>query len=176
MIDKLIIERDELLKENNELRNNLEKFNNELKEANDLFNEKTKSFTDDINNNNKKIKDYRNKIQQLKLKINELIKEKEQLQNKLNDNEKKYLKQLNNKKELSLTPQTKKINPIINNALNMINSKDIENNNNNNKVIHSPIDFFSESQQKSLEDFKKVLLKIDENIQINKELISLNKD
>ena len=175
LIDKLTIEKDELLKENYELRSNFDKFNNKIKEANDLFNETTKSYTDDIKNNNKKIKDYRNKIQQLKLKINELIKEKEQLQKKLNDNEKKYLNQLNNKKDILFSPQNKKTHPIINNAINMINSKGLENKTNTH-ILNSPIDSYSESQQKSLEDFKKVLSKIDENIQINKELISLNKD
>ena len=57
----------------------------------------------------------------------------------------------------------------------MINSKGLENKTNTH-ILNSPIDSYSESQQKSLEDFKKVLSKIDENIQINKELISLNKD
>ena len=57
----------------------------------------------------------------------------------------------------------------------MINSKGLENKANTH-ILNSPIDSYSESQQKSLEDFKKVLSKIDKNIQINKELISLNKD
>ena len=171
-IEKLIIERDELLKENNELRGNFQIFNKSLKEANDLFNEKTKSYNNEINNYISKIKDYRNKIQQLKLKINELYKDKENLKNKLNENQKRNKNQVNiNLTSNQMTLKNEKINPIINNTKNTIKTKSYLTNN----IISNYFDndFISESQQKSLDEFKKVLLKIDENIENNKK-INLN--
>ena len=80
------------------------------------------------------------------------------------------------------SPKTDNINPILNNnTLNMVNQKsntniNINTNNNINIMSRLDTDPFSESQQKSIEEFKKVLLKIDENIQMNNEIMKLNLD
>ena len=80
------------------------------------------------------------------------------------------------------SPKTENIHPIKNNNIvNMVNqtsniNKKINTNNNINIMNRVDTDPFSESQQKSIEEFKKVLLKIDENIQMNKEIMELNLD
>ena len=67
-VEQLLIEREELLKQNRDLRNGFEIFNVNIKEANDLFNQKTQSFSNIINSYNLKLKEYKNKIIQLKKK------------------------------------------------------------------------------------------------------------
>jgi hypothetical protein len=86
-------------------------------------------------------------------------------------------------KSPQFSPRTDNINSIINNHIvNMVSQKSNinknKNTNNNNNIIMNRIDTdpFSESQQKSIEEFKKVLLKIDENIQMNNEIMKLNLD
>ena len=74
-VEQLLIEREELLKQNRDLRNGFEIFNVNIKEANDLFNQKTQSFSNIINSYNLKLKEYKNKIIQLKKKVNELFNE-----------------------------------------------------------------------------------------------------
>ena len=71
-VEQLLIEREELLKQNRDLRNGFEIFNVNIKEANDLFNQKTQSFSNIINSYNLKLKEYKNKIIQLKKKIKEI--------------------------------------------------------------------------------------------------------
>ena len=188
-IEKLIYEKDKLMKENNQLKSNFQKFNIGLKETNDLFEEKTKSFNNVINTYNNKLKEYRNKVQQLKIKINELHNEKQELLKKisnLNEDKEKLLKkqikrnnnksvQLNsnrffnnipnnynelNSNFLSLTPKNEQYK-ILNNDINSFRSNQVMINNN---LINNVNDPFYQSQYKSLNEFKKVLTKVDENL------------
>ena len=101
-----------------------------------------------------------------------MYKDKENLKNKLNENQKRNKNQVNiNLTRNQMTLKNEKINPIINNTKNTIKTKSYLTNN----IISNYFDndFISESQQKSLDEFKKVLLKIDENIENNKK-INLN--
>ena len=225
-INELLIERDELINQNNELKNGFEKYNEGIKEANYLFNIKTESLNQIIIDYSNKIKIYRNKIQQLKLKINELYYENLELKNKIenfnfyNDEITKRSIFENNSKNkfenINLENNFEKLDNIEKSDLNKnnINNQNIEssidkkkninknsfinneskentpiknsknsyfkNKNINNIIITESIpeieDPYSEGQQKSIDEFKKILLKVDENLFKNKEFISYNKD
>ena len=212
-INELLIERDELIKQNNELKNGFEKYNEEIKEVNYLFNIKTDSLNQIIIDYSNKIKIYRSKIQQLKLKINELYDENLQLKCKIdnynndektkisnfennfennieNINENNFDNEINkhniqssiNENKININKisfiinESKENTPIKNNTTNSF----FKNQNFNNRIITESIpeieDPFSEGQQKSLDEFKKVLSKVDENLLKNKEIFSYHID
>ena len=136
-VEQLLIEREELLKQNRDLRNGFEIFNVNIKEANDLFNQKTQSFSNIINSYNLKLKEYKNKIIQLKKKVNELFNENQKYKKQieiLKENKQKLIEgKLINK---SLIPKRSpsypsyKINNSYNSNLN-INYTPLSSNNNN---------------------------------------------
>ncbi len=70
-VEQLLIEREEVLKQNQKLKNGVEYFNVNIKELNDLMNKKIQSSFNVINSYNLKLKEYRAKINQLKQRINE---------------------------------------------------------------------------------------------------------
>ena len=71
-VEQLIIERDELVRKNEELTNGLLNFDNKVKEANVIFTKKTENYNKNLLACKNKIKDYKNKISLLKRKVDEL--------------------------------------------------------------------------------------------------------
>ena len=61
-VDKLLLEREDIIRQNAELRYAYEQFNNGVKEANDLFIKKTKTLENIIIKNNKKIQEHQEQI------------------------------------------------------------------------------------------------------------------
>ena len=153
-IDQLIFERDDLLKQNNNLRFAYEYFNNGVKEANDLFFDKVKYFESILFSLNEKIKNLNDKNIKLieensKLKgENDLLKKENERINKeklslknnstnldyndnmnLQNNQNKYnnnLRGSNNNYQKSNIPR--------NNNLNNLNSNIFRNSNNSNSI------------------------------------------
>ena len=70
-VEQLLIEKDEILKQNQKFKNGVEYFNVTIKELNDIMNKKLKSFLNVINSYNLKLKENRAKINQLKQRIDE---------------------------------------------------------------------------------------------------------
>ena len=70
-VEQLLIEKDEILKQNQKFKNGVEYFNVTIKELNDIMNKKLKSFLNVINSYNLKLKENRSKINQLKQRIDE---------------------------------------------------------------------------------------------------------
>ena len=140
--EQLLIEREELLRQNRELRNGFELFNVSIKEANDLYNQKFQTFTNISNSYNLKLKEYKNKIVQLKKKVNELINENNKFQKQivmLKDNKQKLIEgKLINRKSLpmrspSSSPIYKKNSSFANYSKHFnINYSPMNSNNNNN--------------------------------------------
>ena len=145
--EQLLIEREELLRQNRELRNGFELFNVSIKEANDLYNQKFQTFTNISNSYNLKLKEYKNKIVQLKKKVNELINENNKFQKQivmLKDNKQKLIEgKLINKKNLpirspSSSPIYKKNSSFANYSKNYnMNYSPMNSNNNNNLLRNS---------------------------------------
>ena len=71
-VEQLIIERDELLRKNENLTKGLVQFNDKIKEVNLIYNNKTENFNKMITLCKDKIKDYKYKINLLKKKNDEL--------------------------------------------------------------------------------------------------------
>lgn len=86
-IEKLLIERDNLRKQNNKFKNEFELFNINIIEANKLYNKKTQSFSNIINNCIFELNHYKKQIYILKNKINQLIRENIKLKKQNNLNE-----------------------------------------------------------------------------------------
>ena len=100
-VEQLLIEREEVLKQNQKLKNGVEYFNVNIKELNDLMNKKIQSSFNVINSYNLKLKEYRAKINQLKQRINEQNSEIQKLKKQnqmLKENKQKLIegKLLNN--------------------------------------------------------------------------------
>ena len=151
--EQLLIEREELLRQNRELRNGFELFNVSIKEANDLYNQKFQTFTNISNSYNLKLKEYKNKIVQLKKKVNELINENNKFQKQivmLKDNKQKLIEgKLINKKNLpirspSSSPIYKKNSSFANYSKHFnINYSPMNSNNNNNNLLSNNNNLFS---------------------------------
>ena len=145
--EQLLIEREELLRQNRELRNGFELFNVSIKEANDLYNQKFQTFTNISNSYNLKLKEYKNKIVQLKKKVNELINENNKFQKQivmLKDNKQKLIEgKLINKKNFpirspSSSPIYKRNSSFANYSKNYnMNYSPMNSNNNNNLLRNS---------------------------------------
>ena len=86
-IEKLLIERDNLRKQNNKFKNEFELFNINIIEANKLYNKKTQSFSNIINNCIFELNHNKKQIYILKNKINQLIRENIKLKKQNNLNE-----------------------------------------------------------------------------------------
>ena len=71
-VEQLIIERDELLRKNENLTQGLMQFNDKVKEVNLIYNQKLDYFNKTLLTNNQKIKEYKLKIISLKKQIDEL--------------------------------------------------------------------------------------------------------
>ena len=178
-VNKLLIEREDLIKQISELKNAQEQFNIGIKETNDLFNEKAKSFENTLISYGRKIKQYQEKLRLLSKEKDKLIEENNKLKREKNKLERKIEFQ-----EKSPLLQSKKFN--------LINENDIQNQNNTflksgirqinlntNSLINNNLnneDPYSDNQQKSLDEFKKMLNRVDENLNKGKERIILNED
>ena len=100
-VEQLLIEKDEILKQNQKFKNGVEYFNVTIKELNDIMNKKLKSFLNVINSYNLKLKENRSKINQLKQRIDEQNSEIQKLKKQnqmLKENKQKLIegKLLNN--------------------------------------------------------------------------------
>ena len=200
-MEKYSNERNELIKENNSLKNAYEYCNTGIKDLNELFNQKNKNFQELISNYNKKIKELEFQLKQSNQKNEILNLEIEKLKRK---NKRLEKKDLNLKQKIPIQKRNLSFNGSGNNILN--NSNTINSNKNNNeqninntfsgnlsneynintynsninKVKNRRInttDFLSNNinfddpfiymQHKSLEDFKTILQKVDENLSEN---------
>ena len=182
-VNQLLIEREDLIKQISELKNAQEQFNIGIKEANDLFNEKAKSFENTLISYGRKIKEYQEKLRLSIQEKNKLIDENNKLKREKSKLERKVELQVK-----SPLLQSKKFNLINDN----INENDIQNQNNTflksgvrqinlntNSFINNNLnneDPYSDNQQKSLDEFKKMLNRVDENLNKGKERIILNED
>jgi chromosome segregation ATPase len=193
-VDQLLLEREDLMRQNTDLRYAYEQLNNGIKEANELFIQKVKSFDELLNKYNKKIQEYQDKIKSLiennnnlNEEISKLKREKEKLQKK-NEYKEKYPSLKGNS---NLPTSNTNIGTMLQSP-NRINL-----NNDNPYHTYSPIlsqnvnyenqtlnfvksgkndisDPYVDSQFKSLENFKKVLNKVDKNL--NKDKIILGQE
>ena len=84
-LEQLILERDELIRKNEELKKEYEQFNNSINEASAAFSEKCEKFEKAVNEYKAKNKEYKTKIKNLKSKINELYKEIDSLKKENQD-------------------------------------------------------------------------------------------
>ena len=183
-VDQLLLEREDLMRQNTDLRYAYEQLNNGIKEANDLFVQKVKSFDDILNKYNKKIKEYEDKIKtlmennnNLNEEISKLKREKEKLQKK-NEYKEKYpsLKGNSNLPTNNTNIGTMLQSP---NRMNLNNDNIYHNyspllsqNVNYERIGKNDInDPFVDSQFKSLENFKKVLNKVDQNLNRDKVIL-----
>ncbi len=172
-VNQLLIEREDLIKENSSLKNIYGQFNNEIKEANDLFNDKVKLFENILIAKSRKIKELQGKINLLNEEKNNLIQEN----NKLKSEKSKLEKNAGN--EISLLRGSKNNN---NNFISR-NQFDFQNqgstflkSGNRNINFNNIEDPFADSQQKSIEEFKQMLNKVDENLNKRKEKYILTEE
>ena len=206
-IEKFSQERDELIKQNNNLKNAYEHCNIGIKDINELFNQKTKSFQTLISNYNNKLKELQFEIDQLNQKNEILTLENEKLKrsNLRYERRENILKNPIQKRDLSFNGSGKNIlnSPILNSNRNNTNEININNtfsgnvpndyninsyNSNISKVINKTVntsenqnyvnfeDPYVLSQQKSLEEFKNILQKVDENLIENSSFLMKVKD
>ena len=192
-VNQLLIERDDLIRQNSQLKNGYEQFNFGIKEVNELFNQKVKSFESVLISYAKKIKEFQVKLKLSNDEKNKLIEENDKLKR---EKEKLEKKTDFNDKLKSTSPKLSN-----NNSRNYIQSGNYNNNNypidfqnQNSSVLRSGRrniltgnsmgnysnnlineDPYADSQQKSLEEFKKILNKVDENLNQGKDKIILNK-
>ncbi len=165
-VNQLLLEREDLIKENSNLKNIYGQFNNDIKEVNDLFNDKVKIFENVLITKSRKIKELQGKINLLNEEKNNLIQEN----NKLKSEKSKLEKNAGN--EISLLRGSKNNN---NNFISR-NQFDFQNqgstflkSGNRNINFNNIEDPFADSQQKSIEEFKQMLNKVDENLNKGKE-------
>lgn len=189
-LEQLILERDELIRKNEELKKEYLQFNKSINEASQAFAEKCEKFQSAIGEYKTKIKNYKEKIHNLKAKVNELIEEinrlkqdnktvcevLENIDNTALNNYKSDNNLLNNKNDIRRKSGTHSYaySPSGNNEIHSIYKKD---------DIYSPLitnisgkpkpmlstsyfmrDPLEENQKKALEDYKKVLTKVDFNL------------
>ncbi len=196
-------EREELIKQNNNFKNAYNNLNNNIKDTNELFNQKVKSFKDLISNYNLKIRELQMKSDELNQQNELLNLENEKLKRANQRYEKREINLTKKipvikKRNLSVNGSGKNL---LNNSFNNSNKKNNNNDNmnntfnineyNNNSYNISNVkginegnlltynnleDPFVLSQQKSLEDFKNVLQRVDENLSENNLLLNNVKD
>ena len=189
-LEQLILERDELIRKNEELKKEYLQFNKSINEASQAFAEKCEKFQSAIGEYKTKIKNYKEKIHNLKAKVNELIEEinrlkqdnktvcevLENIDNTALNNYKSDNNLLNNKNDIRRKSGTHSYaySPSGNNEIHSIYKKD---------DIYSPLitnisgkpkpmlstsyfmrDPLEENQKKALEDYKRVLTKVDFNL------------
>ena len=209
-MEKCFKERNELINENNNLKNAYEYCNTGIKDINELFNQKNKNFQTLISNYNKKIKELEFQLQQSNQKNEILNLEIEKLKRK---NKRYEKKDINLKKKIPFQKRNLSFNgsgkSLLNNS-NTINSTKNNNeqymnntfsgnlsneynintyNSNFSKIKNRKInttdfssininleDPFFYIQHKSLEDFKTILQKVDENLSENTSFINKIKD
>ena len=195
--------REELIKQNNNFKNAYNNLNNNIKDTNELFNQKVKSFKDLISNYNLKIRELQMKSDELNQQNELLNLENEKLKRANQRYEKREINLTKKipvikKRNLSVNGSGKNL---LNNSFNNSNKKNNNNDNmnntfnineyNNNSYNISNVkginegnlltynnleDPFVLSQQKSLEDFKNVLQRVDENLSENNLLLNNVKD
>ena len=201
--EKFNQEREELIKQNNNFKNAYNNLNNNIKDTNELFNQKVKSFKDLISNYNLKIRELQMKSDELNQQNELLNLENEKLKRANQRYEKREINLTKKipvikKRNLSVNGSGKNL---LNNSFNNSNKKNNNNDNmnntfnineyNNNSYNISSVkginegnlltfnnldDPFVLSQQQSLEDFKNVLQRVDENLSENNLLLNNVKD
>ena len=192
--EKCIQEREELIKQNNNYKNAYDNLNNNIKDTTELFNQKIKSFKNIISNYNLKIRELEMKLEELNQQNELLNLENEKLKRTNQRYEKRdiYLAKkipIIKKRNLSINGSGKNL---LNNSINSSNRKNNNNDNinnnfnineyNNNSYSISNVkginegniltynnldDPFVINQQQSLENFKNVLQRVDENLSDN---------
>ena len=191
-VDQLLLEREDLIRQNAELRYAYEQFNNGVKEANDLFIEKTKTFENILIKYNKKIQEHQEQIKKLlednynlNEEISKLKREKEKLLKKNEFKEKiKGNINLSNNNMLQSPNRVNSDNYYSNASPQNIpnlnydtqNSSILRSRKNPNVIINNINydinDPYVDGQLKSLDEFKKVLTKVDQNLSRDKITLS----
>ena len=191
-VDQLLLEREDLIRQNAELRYAYEQFNNGVKEANDLFIEKTKTFENILIKYNKKIQEHQKQIKKLlednynlNEEISKLKREKEKLLKKNEFKEKiKGNINLSNNNMLQSPNRVNSDNYYSNASPQNIpnlnydtqNSSILRSRKNPNVIINNINydinDPYVDGQLKSLDEFKKVLTKVDQNLSRDKITLS----
>ena len=201
--EKFTQEREELIKQNTNYKKAYNNINNNIKDTNELFNQKIKSFKNLISNYNLKLSELQMKSDELNQQNELLTLENEKLKRANQRYEKRDInltKQIPfmKRRNLSVNGSGKNVlnnsfnnsNRKNNNTENMNNTFNINEYNNNSYNISSVKginegnlltynnleDPFVLSQQKSLEDFKNVLQRVDENLSENNLLLNNVKD
>ena len=156
-VEQLIIERDELLRKNENLTQGLMQFNDKVKEVHLLYNKKTETYQKNVIAFKNKLKQYEAKIKQLQQKNNEL---NSIINNGNNDdnieNENNYLnnrnEQLLNEKNYTYSESNNNINNNINNKYspyitnskkNIIQNYNMPNNNRGRKILNNNLNNFN---------------------------------
>jgi chromosome segregation ATPase len=184
-VEQLIIERDELLRKNENLTRGLMQFNDKVKEVNIIYNNKTENY-------NKNILAFKEKLKEYKLKVNALKKKNDELnmiikKYKINSNNDIYSNNFYNYDEYCLTNRYDNYNkylerrvesPYIGNRKNVFpytdNRNNMKNNNmtftyerNENNFNINP-DYMEDqldlSQKKYLENYKSFLSGLDDQL------------
>ena len=205
-IEKFSQEREELIKQNSNYKNAYENFNIGIQDVNDLFSQKAKSFQTLILNYNQKLRELQMKIDQLteqnevlslenqKLKrINQRYERRDFNLNKkipltrtrnlsFNSSGKNLLNTSHNNSNMNfnetnntvsgMTPDYN-INKTYNSYVNVIQNRRNYNIENTSIRTEDPSVI---SQQKSLENFRNILLKVDENLSENSLVLNRVKD
>ena len=148
---------------NEELKKEYLQFNSTIKEANQTFSEKYQKFQNTINEYKTKIYGYKERIKSLKLKINELYDEIDSLKK---HNERVY-------EVLDTLDKSSVINPNYKSENNIFKAKEtVYSSISNSPMFRSTASFASHivrdpleaKQKKTLEDYKRVLSKVDMNL------------
>ena len=205
-IEKFSQEREELIKQNSNYKNAYENFNIGIQDVNDLFSQKAKSFQTLILNYNQKLRELQMKIDQLteqnevlslenqKIKrINQRYERRDFNLNKkipltrtrnlsFNSSGKNLLNTSHNNSNMNfnetnntvsgMTPDYN-INKTYNSYVNVIQNRRNYNIENTSIRTEDPSVI---SQQKSLENFRNILLKVDENLSENSLVLNRVKD
>ena len=141
-VEQLIIERDELLRKNENLTRGLNQFNDKVKEVHLLYNKKTQKYQRDILVYKSKIKQYENEIK--KIQNNSKINYSEDINDEINDN---------------------KNNIIFSNKYERYNKKKFINmNNDNDNINNEKLNEIDSSQKLYLENYKSFLFGLDKQI------------
>ena len=141
-VEQLIIERDELLRKNENLTRGLNQFNDKVKEVHLLYNKKTQKYQRDILVYKSKIKQYENEIK--KIQNNSKVFYSEDINDEINDN---------------------KNNIIFSNKYETYNRKKFINmNNDNDNINNEKLNEIDSSQKLYLENYKSFLFGLDKQI------------
>ena len=148
---EILIKKEQIEKENEELKRNCSMANEKLKEYNEIIKDKYESMIIEINKQKEEKenleKKYKSMIKQIKNKEKDIKKENKDLKQIINNQE--------NNSQLNKTMFN---SPINNNIIN---------DNSNSIMIPKIEDPNDTNQKKALEEFKDLLKKIDEKLEIN---------